>query len=508
MCYTEAMKKYNSKIPFTGKIGNDPKVGDEKTLATLLKEYNQEGVTPFHMPGHKRSKKLEYLGGAQYIDVTEISEFDNLHDAKSTLKDAQRRAAEYFGVKQCRYLVGGSTAGVLAAIRATTHGGDGILLARNCHRSVYNAVELCALRPYYVSPAYFEEYGFNGSVAPADVAKALDEHKNIKLVVITSPTYEGVLSDIKSIAEICHEHGALLFVDEAHGAHLGLSNRFHESARHLGADIVVNSLHKTLPSLTQTAVLHLCSDRVDIAAIDRNLAVFESSSPSYVLMSSIDECIRYLSTAGTADLESWADMVEKFRRGFERNKHYKIFNGAREGRVYAYDNTKIVFLTVESALSGIEFMRILRKDCNIELEMAGANFALALTGAGDGLPAYLALSEAVFDLENKAKDRYGLTNIQGVEVPEKVFEPYEIDCLDVEYAELESSVGRVCAENVWAYPPGIPIICKGEVIQQDFLRRALYLYECGMNVVSEYKAFPDKILTVATSEEGADTVVE
>ncbi|MDE7372914.1 MAG: aminotransferase class I/II-fold pyridoxal phosphate-dependent enzyme [Clostridia bacterium] len=502
------MKKHNGKAPFTGKIGNNSTGHDEKTLATLLKEYHEEGVTPFHMPGHKRSKKLEYLGGAQFIDVTETSEFDNLHNANGTLRDAQKRAAEYFRVKECRYLVGGSTAGVLAAIRATTHGGDGILLARNCHRSVYNAVELCALRPYYVAPAYFEEYGFNGSVALADVEKALDEHKNVKLVVITSPTYEGVLSDIKSIADICHAHGALLFVDEAHGAHLGLSNRFPESARHLGADIVVNSMHKTLPSLTQTAVLHLCTDRVDVEAIDRNLAVFESSSPSYVLMSSIDECIRYLSTAGAADLESWADMVEKFRRSFERNKHYKIFNGAREGRVYAYDNTKIVFLTVESAMSGIEFMRTLRKDYKIELEMAGANFALALTGAGDTLPAYLALSEAVFDLENKAKDRYGLTNIQAVKVPEKAFEPYEIDSLDVEYVELESSVGRISAENVWAYPPGIPIICKGEVIQHDFLRRALYLYECGMNVVSEYKAFPDKILTVAVAEEEHDTVGE
>ena len=497
------MKKTGNKTPFRGKIGADSKVQDEKTLAMLLREYNAEGVVPFHMPGHKRSKQLEYLGGAQFIDVTEIKEFDNLHNAKTTLKDAQKRAAEFFRVKECRYLVGGATAGVLSAIRATTHAGEGILMARNCHRCVYNAVELCALRPYYVSPAYFEEYGFYGSVNPEDVKQALEEHKDVKLVVITSPTYEGVLSDIKSIADICHEHGAVLFVDEAHGAHRGLNNSFHQSARNLGADIVVNSVHKTLPSLTQTAVLHICSDRVDAAAIDRNLAVFESSSPSYVLMSSIDECIHYLSNEGASDLESWADRVEKFRKAFARSMYYKIFDGKREGRVFAYDETKIVFLTVESSMSGIEFARTLRSQYNIELEFAGANFALALTGAGDGLSAYLALSEAVFELENKAKERYGLVNIHVAKVPKKAFEPYEIDCLDVEYVELEKSVGRVCAESIWAYPPGVPIICKGEIIEQDVLRYATFLYESGMNVDSEYKAFPDNILTVAVPPQGA-----
>ncbi|MCM1306108.1 MAG: aminotransferase class I/II-fold pyridoxal phosphate-dependent enzyme [Bacteroides sp.] len=502
------MKKFGSKSKFEGKIAKSFKIQDEKTLVMLLRDYNEEGVVPFHMPGHKRSKKLDYLGGAQFIDVTETNEFDNLHDAKNTLKDAQQRAADFFGVKACRYLVGGATAGVLSAIRATTHGGDGILIARNCHRSVYNAVELCALRPYYVTPAYFEEYGFNGSVVPADIEKVLDEHKNIKLVVITSPTYEGVLSDIKSIADICHAHDALLFVDEAHGAHLGLSKRFEQSARNLGADIVVNSMHKTLPSLTQTAVLHVCSDRVDVESIDRNLAVFESSSPSYVLMASIDECIHYLSGKGAIDLENWADRVEKFRKSFERNKHYKIFNGAKEGRIFAYDDTKIIFLTVESSLSGIEFQRKLRKDYKIELEFAGSNYALALTGAGDELPAYLALSEAVFDMENKAKDRYGLVNVQGVKVPKKVYEPYEIDCVDVEFVRTENAVGRVCAESIWAYPPGIPIICKGEIIEQDFLRHALFLYECGMNVVSEYKAFPDNVLTVAVASDDAEKTEE
>lgn len=491
------MKRKGKGLLFKGKIGSDARTQDEKSLATLLLEYDKDGVVPFHMPGHKRAKDLGYLGGVQSIDVTEIEGFDNLHNAKGILRDAQKRAAEFFCVKESRYLVGGSTSGVLAAIRSMTHTGDGVLIARNCHRSVYNAVEICGLNPYYVMPAYFEEYGFYGSVMPADVKKQLEKHPDIKLVVITSPTYEGVISDIKAIAALCREYGALLFVDEAHGAHLGLCRKFEDSARNLGADVVVNSLHKTLPSLTQTAILHICSDRVDVNEVDRNLAIFESSSPSYVLMASIDGCIRYLSGDGAEIIEKWSDMLDKFRRGLARNKRIKLFKGDREGRVFAYDKTKLVFLTVDSALSGIELMRSLRNKYKIELEMASANYALAMTGAGDGLNAYLALADAVFEIDNSVKDKNGLTNINAIDLPKKQHNPCEIGALNADLVDFDSCVGYVAAENVWAYPPGCPIICKGEIISQDFLRHALYLYECGVNVESERKAFPDKMLVVA-----------
>lgn len=491
------MKTSDNKSFFKGKIGVKRKTQDQKLLANLLCDYNDSGAIPFHMPGHKRSKQFDYLDGAQFIDVTEIEGFDNLHNAKGALKEAQQRAADFFCVKESRYLVGGATSGILSAIRGMTHAGEGVLVARNCHRSVFNAIEICALRPYYVKPAYFEEYGFYGSVNPEDVESALMEHHDIRLVIITSPTYEGVLSDIKSIAKICRAYGVLLFVDEAHGAHLGLTRKFEQSARNLGADVVVNSLHKSLPSLTQTAILHICSDRVDAGSIDRNLAVFESNSPSYVLMSSIDECIRYLSQEGSRALDRWSDMVDKFRKSLSHSKKIKLFTASGDGRVFAYDKTKLVFLTVESAMSGLEFVRTLREKYKIELEMASVNYALAMTGAGDGLPAYLALSEAIFDIETTTKERRGLVNINGVDIPKRAFDPYEIDCLDLEFVNFENSVGHVSAENIWAYPPGAPIICKGEVIGSDVLRYALYLYECGVNVESERKAFPDNILAVA-----------
>lgn len=494
------MGKKSNILGKTRKINSDAKTQDGKSLAVLLQTHAEDGYIPFHMPGHKRTKDYSFLSNVQSLDITEIEGFDNLHNSKDVLLEAQNRTAEFFGVLQSRYLTCGSTSGVLATIRALTHRGDGILVARNCHRSVYNAVEMCGLHPYYVAPAYYEEYGFYGSVMPEEVEKAFEGRDDISLVVITSPTYEGVISDIKSIAKICHSHGALLFVDEAHGAHLGLNRKFEQSARSLGADVVVNSLHKTLPSLTQTAVLHICTQAVDVEAIDRNLAVFETSSPSYVLMASIEGCIRYLDGDGANELDVWYDRVEKFRKSLSRCERIKLFDGAREGRVYAYDKTKLVILTVDSAIGGIALMKSLRNKYKIELEMASANYALALTSAGDTLGAYLALSEALFEIENSVKERYGLVNIDAVPLPEKAYEPYQLDALDTQFVDLGEAQGLVSAETVWAYPPSCPIICKGEIISREFLRYVLYLYECGVDVESDFTGFPDKILTVKQAE--------
>lgn len=232
-------------------------------------------------------------------------------------------------MKHARYLVNGSTGGVLAAIRSVCKEGDKILVARNCHKSVFNAVEVFGLNPVYVLPTYFEEYGFYGSVYPSSVKKAFEENPDIKLVVVTSPTYEGIISDIKSIAEICREHGAILFVDEAHGAHLGLCKKFHESARTLGADIVVNSLHKTLPSLTQTALLSVCTDRVDTAIVDKNLAVFQTSSPSYVLMASMDGCVRMLEDRANELCSEWSKNIDLCKKSLARLKKLALFDAKK-----------------------------------------------------------------------------------------------------------------------------------------------------------------------------------
>ena len=225
-------------------------------LLEKLQEYRAEDMYPFHMPGHKR-KPLPFPNPYS-IDITEIDGFDNLHHAEGILKEAQERAADLYGSKECFYLVNGSTCGLLAAICAATKKRDKVLVARNCHKAVYHALYLNELQAEYIYPVITKS-GIQGQIEPEQVKKALLLNPDIAAVILTSPTYEGVVSDINAIAGIAHERGIPLIVDEAHGAHLGFGAGFPENAVRQGADAVIMSLHKTLPSFTQTALLHLCS---------------------------------------------------------------------------------------------------------------------------------------------------------------------------------------------------------------------------------------------------------
>lgn len=475
-----------------GFCASDVKKHDEASLATLLIKHDDDKIVPFHMPGHKRAD-FDYLYGAQKLDITEIDGFDNLNDANGVILESEKLAAAVFSVKHARFLVNGSTSGILAGIRSVCKEGDTILVARNCHKSVYNAVELFGLKPVYVMPTYFEEFGFYGSVYPESVKEAFASNPDIKAVVITSPTYEGIISDIKSIADICHKHGAILFVDEAHGAHLGLCKKFHDSARTLGADIVVNSLHKTMPSLTQTALLSVCSYRVDVARVDKNLSVFQTSSPSYVLMASIDECVRMLKNDGAQVLADWSRNLDISKLSLSRLKKLSVFDHKKDGRVFAYDKSKLVILCTGGAISGVELKKILRNVYNIELEMAGVNYAIAMSGAGDSRENFSALEDALFAIDDTLSNRNGLTKTIAPILPKQALEPCKTSALSGEYVDFDKSAGRISLENVWAYPPGSPIIVKGEIICVEDVKNLTLMYESGVSVSSENRRFPSKI---------------
>lgn len=229
----------------------------EEHLLSRLEALCQSDTLPMHMPGHKRNLLAPYLRalGAQ-LDITEIDGFDNLHAPSGILRQAQARAARLWGAEESYFLVGGSSAGILAGLYAAANRGDEVLIARNAHKSVFHALELCGYRPHFFLPPRIPETGLFGSVTPAQAQAMLDSYPQAKLLLLTSPTYEGVISDIAGIARVCHQRGVILLVDEAHGAHLGLGGGFPGGAVQGGADLVVQSLHKTLPSLTQTAILH------------------------------------------------------------------------------------------------------------------------------------------------------------------------------------------------------------------------------------------------------------
>ena len=222
------------------------------------------------MPGHKRQSL--HFPNPYAIDITEIDGFDNLHHAEGILKEAQERAAELYGSRECFYLINGSTCGLLAAISAAAKRGETVLVARNCHKAVYHALFLRELSANYLYPVITEN-GIMGQITAEQVEEALSQDPTIKTVILTSPTYEGIGSDIGKISTVAHRHGAALIVDEAHGAHFGFGAGFPENAVRQGADAVIMSLHKTLPSFTQTALLHLCSDRISSAEV-KNTSAF------------------------------------------------------------------------------------------------------------------------------------------------------------------------------------------------------------------------------------------
>lgn len=449
-------------------------------LGERLLKHNADNVLPFHMPGHKR-KGYDYLQGVEKIDITEIEGFDNLHDAQGIILQAEDFASKVFDVKCSRFLVNGSTAGILAGVRSICKEGDTILIARNCHKSVFNAVEIARLRPVYIQPQMFDN--FFGAVTSQSVQKAFENYPDIKAVILTSPTYEGVISDIKGIAQICHEHGATLFVDEAHGAHLSFAD-FEKSARKSGADLVVNSLHKTLPSLTQSAILHVCSERVDVARLDKNLAVFQTSSPSYVLMASIDGCVGYIAN-NESEIKAWSDALNDVRAKLATLKNLKLFAPGKSENAFAYDKSKLVILCDETNITGVELKKILREKYNIELEMAGVNYAIAMSGAGDTKDSFARLANALFEIDGTLEKVDKKLSVQIDNIAKKHFEPYQIDTLSCDYVDFDKCVGRVSAENIWAYPPGCPIIVKGEEITEQALDCIKKMSDAGVNISSE-----------------------
>lgn len=462
-------------------------------LYDKLKSYNQSGIYPFHMPGHKR---IDTTGDGIIpygIDLTEIYGFDNLHEPSGIIKAIQNNAKKLYSVKNAFMLINGSTGGILAAIRSLTNYGDKVLIARNCHKSVYNAIEICGLNVQYLLPETDSKFGILASVDPLSVQKALSEDENIKVVVITSPTYEGVVSDIKTIAEICHKHNAKLFVDEAHGAHFPFSDIFPNESVSCGADAAVVSLHKTLPSLTQTALLITNDDLLSLK-IANNLSVFETSSPSYILMSSIENCLEYLSKNKTA-FDNYKTNLNNFISYCENLAKLKVlcFN-KKSNKIYDLDKSKVVISTANTDINGAALAEILRKDFKIETEMAYTNYIIAMTSVCDTKKGFDRLKNALSSIDIKCNlINKNTTADNCCMLPEKRFNPSESYKYKSCNLPLNLSMGRVSLEYVWAYPPGIPIIVPGEVICNNVIDQIYFLKQNNVEIYSSNKNLFDCI---------------
>ncbi len=464
------------------------------SLLTCLMEYSKRSTIPMHMPGHKRNISpapyLSFLGAA--YDITEIDGFDNLHQATGILKQGMERAAKLWGSDHAFFLVGGSTCGILAGIRGATQYGDSVLLARNCHQSVYHAIEINGLKPHFLLPPIDDTFDIYGSLPPETVEQALDQHPNISLIILTSPTYDGVVTDVKSICHLAHKHNIPVLVDEAHGAHFGLSPSFPNSAIQAGADLVIQSLHKTLPSLTQTAIAHLNGTRISPQSFAKELRIFETSSPSYLLLASIDECVRFLESHPSL-LKTWASLLADFDAQIASLRHFCVLCHGMDRKenhpiLFQFDPSKLLISTKETSYSGPELMRCLRNEFDIELEMASPFSVLAMTGALTSKEHLDRLATALSLLDK----RCSIPSVQkrvtdkppALSLPQQILSPGEVRRFPYCLRNAEDAIGHIAGEYIWSYPPGIPLLIPGEQISFAFLEQLRFLQSQGVSIHS------------------------
>ncbi|MCC8142406.1 MAG: aminotransferase class V-fold PLP-dependent enzyme [Lachnospiraceae bacterium] len=489
----------------------------ERYLDELLTAYGASDIYPFHMPGHKRQRLGNFT--PEEIDVTEVEGLDDLHHAGGILREGQERLARVFGADESFYLIDGSTAGILAAVCACCGRGGRVLIGRNCHRSVYHAAYLAEAKLAFVYPDLTDS-GLQGSIPPEQVEEALCRNPDVRAVVITSPTYDGVVSDIRAIADIVHARDLPLIVDEAHGAHFGFSDGFPQKAIALGADLCVESLHKTLPAYTQSAALHLKKTgavgeayRFDAGNVQRYLDIFQSSSPSYVLMAGLDRCVRIVGEDAALYANPETRKNSRFGQFEERLREFydqcdaltsvRVFPAGTDKEcqipgIYARDPSKILISAERAGLNGQELYEFLLKKYRLQMEMAADSYVVALTGIMDTDEGFSRLIKALFEIDRIAadgqKEADGQTAADGQNIPDGaagsgtfpkaggsidpalLYGPRETrmelaQAIDAEASAvlLDEAAGRISAEFVCLYPPGIPILIPGEVIREELI---------------------------------------
>ncbi|SFQ05033.1 Arginine/lysine/ornithine decarboxylase [Butyrivibrio proteoclasticus] len=479
----------------------------------------ESDMYPLHMPGHKRNELSTPMKGAFRCDITEIDGYDNLHDESGIILEAEERANKLYGADKTFFLVNGSTSGVLSAVSAAVSKNGTILAARGSHKSFYHAAYLRNLNVKYLPYKQIEGLNIPDCVSADDIEQNIED--DVEAVFITSPTYEGICSDIKKIAEICHKRGIPLIVDAAHGAHFGFGEKLikksdyskvssidiqdnksiessaidavnklykepsiieyvsvPENAVSQGADIVIHSVHKTLPSMTQTALIHISGNLIDRARLKRFLRIYQSSSPSYVLMSSIDLCIKEMEENGNSYIEKLLKYRNRIQRETSDCKVLKVI-----GKNVIDDPSKVIVSVQDSTMTGEQLYDILREEYGLQLEMAGENTVLAIITGWDKEEGISRFINALTEIDK------GLSVVENTQVSPKIsfLPPKKMNICDAwdaesEYVPFIDAESRIAAEFVNLYPPGIPIIVPGEVYTKEIIDNVKSYINQGLNV--------------------------
>lgn len=453
----------------------------------FITDYIKKDSVSFHMPGHKGSRLYRRFGYHEFLehmmdyDITELAGADNLFQAEGIIKGVQDHYARLYNCKKSYILINGSSGGNIAAILASVSRGKQLIMARNCHKSVFNALTLGKIRPVYAYPELIEEFGISGTVSPAEIERLIVENPDTEAVLITSPNYYGICSDVRAIAEIVHRYGKILIVDEAHGAHLHFSDALPPSAIQSGADLVINSTHKTLASFTQSAMLHYNTDLVDQYVLEDKLQCIQSTSPSYLLMTSLDISADILEKHRQVLMEEWTENLTAFYDRIE-----KIPGVRTMGKMEELDWTKINVSMGELGITGAQFDRILMDDYGVYTELFTGDWIMAMSGIGNTKEDYDRFAEALEDISRKVRES-GLEIHRTEHKADALTPPKQAEIFEIPVARkrvrLADSEGMICAASIIPYPPGIPLICPGERIEADAIAYVQALRDLGEKVI-------------------------
>lgn len=465
-------------------------------LLAAMEHYVQDGVMPFHTPGHKQGKgmhpTLEKLIGkdALALDLALIEELDDFHEPYGCIKDAQDLAAQLYGADHSFFVINGTTGGIYAMILATAGPGEKIIVPRNAHRSIIGGIILSGAIPVFIQPEVDEQLGMAMGVTPETVALAIKEHPDAKAVLIINPTYYGVATDLQKIVEIVHKHQMVVLVDEAHGPHLRFSSRLPIQAIDAGADICAQSSHKIIGALTQSSLVHCLEGRIRVSHLKAMLQLTQSTSPNYIMLASLDVARMQMAVEGTKLIEESIDFANWAREKINQIPNLYCFGSEKIGNpgVFDFDPTKLTVTVKGLGLTGAEVEKILRHEYKVQAELSDIYNVLFLVTLGDGQYEVETLVAALADMARKYAKPYKKdpiehqSNVHYPTPPQGVISPREALFGNTCMVPFQKSVGMVCAEIVTFYPPGIPILCPGEGITQEIIDYCQRLQQAGMHI--------------------------
>lgn len=450
-----------------------------------LENLRKMRVVPFDVPGHKRGRgnpELTRLLGEQCMnmDVNSMKPLDNLCHPVSVIKEAEELAAEAFGAAHAFLMVGGTTSSVQSMILSVAKRGEKIILPRNVHRSVIGAMVLCGAVPVYVNPQCSQRLGIPLGMSVEDVKRAIEENPDAKAVLVNNPTYYGICSDIRSIVKLAHEHGMYCLADEAHGTHFYFSDKLPVSAMEAGADMAAVSMHKSGGSLTQSSLL-LTGPGISTGHVRQIINLTQTTSGSYLLMSSLDISRRNLALRGKETFEKVMELAEYARS--EINEIPSFYAFSRElingDSVFDFDVTKLSVHTLEVGLAGIEVYDLLRDEYDIQIEFGDFGNVLAYLSIGDRKRDIERLVSALSEISRRfGKEKVDLLEQEYIP-PHVAVSPQEAFYAPKESLSLKECVGRICSEFVMCYPPGIPLLAPGEQVTQPIVEHIVYAKEKG-----------------------------